>query len=587
MKKRAQQPDALTYTLLFRGLATFPHYPQSLARALSIYQSMYAPNCPVKPSLIHINAVLKVCARCKDIDAMFGIAAKLPTRGAGAADNLTFTTILNAIRTAAWRGINDDIPSGKDLRRHRASMQGRQIWGEIIRRWEKADIKIDENLVCSMGRLLLIADSERSCKDVLSLVAQTMGIEQPQSLIHRIPREPRGSDAPEDASTSSDHELLPSSSPNEPGSDPDADADELPDDIPGSEFYPLSKINSKPTSFARAGCNTLSMVLDACIRLRAIPAAQDYWGLLTNPDGPHNITPDSDNYHMFLRLLRIQRASRLAFELVRDMRRGPFGAEPIELEPKTFRIALSACVRDIKNPNVLENAGALARMMIDTLPSPDIKSLEMYLHVGLSRENSDWTALMSVLRGSVLGVRSIRSLLTYGKGRVGSNITLKEDLVPLMRKLVGAFDILMAKSDGFMSKPDYLTCIEQRNMLMSWVTRTNRQLIKKKSQMHVSNSHVADTDSNTVMETRDQDSYDQEVQQIAQPKRSVDESQEANASNASYPPQKLHRTPTRMPMSEGGAKDRMKRMEQLDEPYFGKTLQYRKRTKRRQEGKIW
>lgn len=476
MKKRAQQPDAHTYTVLFRGFAKVPHYPQSLARTLSLYQSMYADNCPVKPSIIHINAVLKVCAQCGDVDALFGVAAKLPTHGAGAANNLTFTTILNAIRTDAWKRISDETPQGRAERRHRACMQGRRMWGEIITRWEKGEMKIDEELACSMGRLLLIADSERACKDVLSLVAQTMGIKQPQSLTQTM----RELDPPEDGSTRSDLAMVQSPSLNEQVSD-----FELPDNVPGSEFYPLSERNSKRTHFAQAGCNTLSMVIDACIRLRAIPAAQDYWGLLTDPDGPHNVEPDPENYHMFLRLLRVQRASRQALEIVRDMRRGPSGSEPIKLEPKTFRIALSACVRDIKNPNVLENADALVRMMLDALPSLDIKSLELYLDVAMFRgKKNDWVSLMSVLRGSVLGVRNLRNQIHFrGDERLSGTFT--DDLVSLMRKLIGAFDITMAKGEMFMSGEDVRICKEQRNLLMRWVTRMNHLMVKDTPMSHI------------------------------------------------------------------------------------------------------
>lgn len=527
---------------------------------------MYADKCPIKPSIIHTNAILKVCSRCNDVDALLGIAAKLPTHGAGAPDSFTFTTILNAIRTEAWQRIQDDTPEGKAERRHRASMQGREIWGEIIRRWKKVDIIIDEKLVCAMGRLLLIADSERTCRDVLSLVAQTMGIQQPQSLVLRILSDSEGLDAPEHASTSSDDQMVRSLSPNEPGSD----SDELPDDIPGSEFYPLNEIDSKRTTFAKAGCNTLSMVLDACLRLRAVPAGQDYWGLLTDPDGPHNITPDADNYNMFLRLLRIQRASRLALELVRDMRRGPFGAAPIKLEPKTFRIALSACMRDIRNPNVLGNAGALARMMLDTLPLPDIVTLELYLHVAMSRESNDWMALMSVLRGSVLGVRNIRSQLMYNSKGTISQFTSREDLVRLMRKLIGAFDVTITKSNGLMSKQDYSACMEQRNTLMSWVNRANRQMQVAISKNKVGDSDGVDTGSNTGVETRGQNPLNQETRQIAQPERPVDKPQEANAQRLSYSPQ--------TPRPEGGARDRMRRMAQLDEQYTGQRPRYPKKS---------
>src|SRR5579871_5275043 len=98
MKKRGQKPDAHTYTIIFRGMAELSHYPQTLSKALSIYHSMAADNAPVKPSIIHTNAMLKVCARSQDMDAMLGIVAKLDRKGNNAPNNLTFTTILNAIR---------------------------------------------------------------------------------------------------------------------------------------------------------------------------------------------------------------------------------------------------------------------------------------------------------------------------------------------------------------------------------------------------------------------------------------------------------------------------------------------------------
>lgn len=524
---------------------------------------MYADNCPVKPSIIHINAVLKVCARCGDIDALFGVAAKLPTHGAGAPDNRTFTTILNAIRTDAWRRMDDDTSEEKDGRRHRASMQGRRMWGEIIKRWEKGDIVIDEELVCSMGRLLLIADSERNCRDILSLVAQTMGIQQPQSLSEISPRESSEMEAPEDTSTGSGREMLRPPSPSEP----DADSDELPDDIPGSEFHPLSEKNSKRTHFAQAGRNTLSMVLDACIRLRAIPAAQDYWGLLTDPDGPHNITPDSENYHMFLRLLRVQRASRLALELVRDMRRGPFGSEPIELEPKTFRIALSACVRDVKNPNVLETADALARMMIDVLPHADVKCLELYLHVAMSRA-TDWMALMSVLRGSVLGLRNLRSLHLFATSGEISKSEARSDTVSLGRKLVSAFDITIANSNGLMSEQDLSHCREQRDTLMRWMSRANRPFVHD-PYFKLANDYCNRLDpdvengSKTGVATPKQRSVDQEeTRQITRPKKVARQPWKNDTRKGRIlVPSARRRT------VEVGARDRMRRMADLDRRY--------------------
>src|SRR2546421_9637627 len=132
MKKRAQPPDAFTYTILLRGLATHVNYPQSLAKALSIYHSLFAPNSSVKPSIIHTNAVLKVCARAKDLDSMWGIAARLPTTGKNAPDSLTFTTILNALRQNASEQMGEQVNSEAQQRhrKEKAIREGRRIWDD-------------------------------------------------------------------------------------------------------------------------------------------------------------------------------------------------------------------------------------------------------------------------------------------------------------------------------------------------------------------------------------------------------------------------------------------------------------------------
>lgn len=478
MKKRAQVPDARTYTLLFRGFAAHPEYPHSLSRALAIYQSMFAEQCPVKPSIIHTNAVLKVCARALDVDALLGVAAKLPTRGAGAPNNLTFTTIMNAIRSAAWENRVGSFEERVRSRRQ-ATDQGRRIWGEVVGRWRKGDIVVDEEMVCAMGRLLLLGYKDHDCDDVLSLVEQTMGIPR------QAPRVEKGKDevlsaqrrykeqARQLPAPQSDHPTSEGSLAVEIVSRAESEGET---DITGSEF---DSVNSPNMAHARAGPNTLSMVLDACIRLYAFRPAQDYWGLLTDPDGQYNVIPDAENYHMYLRLLRAQRASKLCVELVEEMRYDLAGKASF-LQPKTFRIALSTCVRDTKNPNVLQHADRLIRIMLDSLEKPDLKTLDLYLDVAMSHENRDWKSLMRVLRSSAISVRNLRSYLTYGEEteKVNWQRQHEEDLIRFVRRLVGAYDTALVMGQGQMQQEETKYCQEQRNTLTAWVSRKTQGRMK-------------------------------------------------------------------------------------------------------------
>ncbi len=466
MKKRAQQPDAHTFTTLFRGFAWHAKLPLSAPRALSIYHSMYNENCPVKPNIIHTNAVLKVCALAGDIDGLLGVAAMLPSRGNGAPNNLTYTTILNAIRMASWSDTKTQQNSpAKNERASQAVMQGRRLWEEIRNRWANGDLYIDEELVCAMGRILLLGYEVQDWDDILSLIEQTMGIRRQAPRLGdparaRTLRQMEPSESTEEGIEGNVdlQTLLPPRDPSE---------DEL-SDSSNSAFAPLPGGPPASQAAVRPGRNTLSLLIDACVRLNLVRPAQNYWGILTNPSGKYNITPDSENYHMYLRLLRVQRASRLAVELVEEMRGNRLDTK-VPLQTKTFRIALSCCVRDLKNPNTLPHAAKLVRMMTDTLPHPDARALSMYLELAMSTQRGNWRALMGVIRGTELGVRNLRSLLAYDLR--GEEKQRKEDVMALVKKLIGAFDMVLDLGREEMDQKETARCREQRHILAAYVTK--------------------------------------------------------------------------------------------------------------------
>ena len=480
MKKRAQRPDAYTFTILFRGFSWYPQFPQSARRALSIYQSMFSENSPVRPSIIHTNVVLKVCALAHDIEALLGIAAELPTRGSGAPDNLTFTTILNAIRSKAFeetegrKATSREGHAGhKEEIKALAIQQGRRLWVEVRQRWMSGDLRLDEEFVCAMGRLLLLGNEARDHDDVLSLLEQTMGIPRQVARV----ADPNLERAEEVSGPVEDPDYSPYSPMNaEPENLLSASKEE--DDFlepPSDPFAAHHHTTGPNLSNVRPGRNTLSLVLDACIRLKHIRAAQNYWGLLTSPDGYHKIIPDSENYHMYLRLLRLQRSSKLAVELVEEMKSGNLTGKAGAVQTKTFRIALSCCVRDIKNRNSIVHAGQLVRMMTDTLPHPDAKALSMYLQVALGQKPRDWRVIMGVIHGTELGVRNLRSLLAYDPA--GPRKQNEEDILELVRGLISAFDVVLDLGNEEISGEEKRRCREQKHTLAAYVTRMHQRLV--------------------------------------------------------------------------------------------------------------
>lgn len=430
MKKRMQQPDSHTFTMLLRGFSLqssrHPKRKPPVDLALKIYHSMSADNCPVKPNIIHTNAVLHICALAGDIDALWGVAAKLPQRGPGTPTNFTFTTILDAIRMSAWQSGNDLEDQSVEetgVRRQESVIQGRRIWEEVISRWRAGDLWIDERLACSMGRLLLLGTVTQDFQDVLSLAEQVMGIpkrnadriEPPPTVSYPMSQEVQ----PTDPATSSTE---PTPTPLDPPSSPPPPTDLV-------RVFRSDPSKDPPNLTAQPGPNTLSLLLAAGINLRQPRIAQYYWNLLTSPTGPYKVAPDNENYHMYLRLLRLQHNSRLALQVVQDLisqandapRKANAedgavmeGKKQGAVAAKTFRIALSCCVRDKNNPEAINHATEIVRLMQETLTAPDIRSLGMYLDLGISQKKKDWRAVWHVCRHMRAPMELVKNGLNYG-----------------------------------------------------------------------------------------------------------------------------------------------------------------------------
>ncbi|MCJ1389898.1 hypothetical protein MMC18_002755 [Xylographa bjoerkii] len=515
MKKRAQPPDAYTFTILLRGLAANHQYPQSLPRALSVYNSMYAENSPVRPSIIHTNAVLKVCSRANDIDALFEVAAKLPRRGKGAPDNLTFTTIINAIWNAA---LNNPLLSAEQhtAKRREAVRQGRRMWEDIIGRWRVGDMLVDEEMICAMARLLILGDTPEDCDDILSLFEQTMGIPRliprlgdPTRQTHLTPSRapallssPSGTieatetdpTQPNPQSTNADREETPA-----PPSFPSAPAS-----LPPSVFTPLPLTpSSLPRSHPRPSHQTLSALIDACTHMSAVRAASSYWTLLTSP--PHSIIPDAENLHMYLRLLRLSRASRHAVSLLNSMLLPrSAGGLGIAAQPKTFRIAMSTCVRDAYNPSAASHAITVLNAMAAHLEEPDLRVCEMFVAaLEKAAKTGSWRPVLAGLDALEPVLANLRSLLSYGAfgpadtapqedlylpagRRHPSRIVARKDgsvtgssaraVLLLLRRMVGLYDRgLERRREGF-AREEARAVRARRERLSAFVERRSRAM---------------------------------------------------------------------------------------------------------------
>jgi pentatricopeptide repeat protein len=347
MKKRAQFPDAYTYMMVLRGLGykrqgthDTPVKEENVSKAISIYTSMNAPTSRVKPNIFHTNATLNVCALALDMDALWSVAGQIPPKGPNAADRMTYTIILNAIRHSAY-GKN---PAGAPLeqiaaRRQKAVDEGRRVWMDVIRKWRAGEVAIDEDLVASMGRLLLTSKRIEDWDNVLDLVQQTMNIERliapvgsPDRHTEHVPQVDIP-EAPKAGEEDADEEGYTNTSA----------AKAFKVVKPSQPEHATSK-GTRPLVWAEPGPQVLSLLVDACQQMRIPRVASSYWELLTTAS-QRSVEPDLENFDRQLRLFASNRASAKAAKLLRE----DLPAAGIEPKNSTFRIAMSACQRDMKN----------------------------------------------------------------------------------------------------------------------------------------------------------------------------------------------------------------------------------------------
>jgi hypothetical protein len=363
------------------------------------------------------------------MDALWGIAGKIPENGPQAANATTYLTIINAVR----QNLLLDPPKGETAdetaeRRERGIVEGRRLWEGIVARWRNADLKIDEELVCGMGRLLLIGSRPRDWDDVLSLLEQTMDIPRLVPRLGTPGREAAG--------------LRRIRAPNTPGHLRFDDDHLTPDKSPvrGDEFLALNPQGvgsavSNPLSYATPGNNALSIAQEACQKLIANKAAQEYWELLTDPT-TYDIVPDLNNLHMRLRNMRQDRASTAAVALLEN----DMVAKGVMPKPGTFRIAMSTCVRDKNNHNSLRNASQILKIMMQMCEDADSKAVGMYAELALNFPLATGSDLVDALTALTPIVKSIRLQLGVGgERRYGQDV----GAMAALRKVYAVYDKLL------------------------------------------------------------------------------------------------------------------------------------------------
>lgn len=351
MKKRAQLPNAQTYTIIFKGCAESQHPKLAVGEALKIYNTMLSSS-RLKPNITHLNAVLDVCSRAQDLESMF-----VTLRSADKArtpNNWTYTIILNALRHQPSN--YEDLPgeAGTDGDAAKKSIEttvqrGKLVWDEVMSRWKKNEIIMDEELMCAMGRLLLLGGT-KEIESILALLSDVLG----------APR--------------LDQEQL-----SAPEQKPGSGEDEKPQSLSApktqqQQQWQQQQRQLQGPSKPMAGRNTLSLVMKALGLGRRTKLAARYWDYLTST---FCTVPDRWNYKHYLDSLSTGAASGKAARIIEGM--------PAEMvDGLVVRRGLLMCHFDGYNENAFENATVIFDAMMQKMRTPDAECMKLYLQVATS-----------------------------------------------------------------------------------------------------------------------------------------------------------------------------------------------------------
>ncbi|KAI0180111.1 hypothetical protein GGR52DRAFT_529828 [Hypoxylon sp. FL1284] len=408
MKKRAQLPNAQTFTIIFRGLAGSSHPKLAVSEAIRIFSLMLHSESRVKPNTIHMNAVLQVCAKAGDIDALFTIAERA-NDGIRAPNNLTYTTIINALRSSVVEprpeALNDvEARTAREQAGEQAIRRAKSLWQEVISKWRAGSLIIDEELVCAMGRILLIG-GYHDADSVETLLEQTM----------MIPRDKTATVKGPSANMS-----------------PPGQGDSRKAKAPGAPAI----------SYPAPGSNSLSMILQALEQTRKTTKAEHYWLAFTKV---HGVVPDADNwYQLLITFLRGKNSAKT----VQYLQHLP----PSQTAPKNFRTAMYTCLRDNLNPSAFDHATKVLTMMLTRCQTPDALTMLCYLKVAYANrrfreENKDeqaaTAALGKQLTKALKNIEKPYLILEKQYRNDKPNSTPKQRLITLARKMVATCDRLV------------------------------------------------------------------------------------------------------------------------------------------------
>lgn len=356
MKKRQQMPNDRTYTIMFRGLAECSNKELAVKTALKHWELLLKNRDrenAVRPNDIHLTAVLKVCARAGDMDALFNITNSMEESKLEATTG-TYSVIFNALRFSAKEEMQK-LQTDEEKTAKRTELIGvtEGLWDEVCAKWKRGKFALDEALVCSVGRIFLEGTSDAEKMKAASIIRDTMNI---------------------------------------PNFMQDPNSTGVGQNMLGIALGKKSPIRTTDgmAKFVIPGTNTLGLLLNAvCATIhsprqpyvgRRVRAAVNYWNALVQDC---QLKPDENNCAGLFHTFRLAGASDWTAKLLESEKFPEHGRSAA-----VHRMAMQACLNDNANPMVVENSKRIVDSMLQASRIPDLEVLNHHLRVALISSRS-------------------------------------------------------------------------------------------------------------------------------------------------------------------------------------------------------
>jgi hypothetical protein len=278
----------------------------------------------------HLNTALNVCSKAHDLDSMFIIADSINEKSRRA-DERTYTIILGTFSNHIIHQLGKLPAKQKKANVDKVIGQAKALWSEVIAKWRKGEVLIDEGTVCAMTRLMLTAGDSRA---VFSVMEQTMNVPD-------LSKSPAQS-AEEDA----------------------------------EDIFAVTQSTAVQTRghYVEVGPKILGQALMAASNLRLTSVGIRYWNLLVQQ---HEVEPDQYNWDALFNLLLQGKSSAHTASVLKHL--------PAKwATPAIYQRAMKTCLADNLNHNAVKNATAVLDDMVSRLHVPDLLTMRLYLQVVLS-----------------------------------------------------------------------------------------------------------------------------------------------------------------------------------------------------------